>query len=115
MNNDANFENFNSPLKQNEQLKNTEEELKNLENKYKTEIKNQRTHRLSPTNNINNIEEEDKANKDLNHHFKTPSNKKNKRNLDENLLKAEVEKELIKRKNINIHLFSLVFIEFILF
>ena len=101
MNNDANFENFNSPLKQNEQLKTTEEELKNLENKYKTEIKNQRTHRLSPTNNINNIEEEDKANKDLNHHFKTPSNKKNKRNLDENLLKAEVEKELIKRKNIN--------------
>ena len=101
MSNDANFKEVNSPLKQKENSISYEDELKNLENKYKTDYKIKRTHRLTPSNDLNIIEEE-KVNEDLNHHFKTPSNKKNKRNLDEDILKEEVEKELIKRKNIDI-------------
>ena len=78
----------------------------NIEIKFQTEHKINRVHRLSPTN-LANIPEEEKSNDNLNMHYKTPSNKKNKKEINEELFKEKVEKELIKRKNINIEFIKL--------
>ena len=90
--------------KDEKKISNKKEKPENLENKYQTEIKINRIHRLSPTN-LSNIPEEEKSN----YHYKTPSNKKKKRELNEEIFKEEVEKEINKRKNIhqkylNLHL-----------
>ena len=67
-----------------------------LENIFKTEYKINRVHRLSPQN-LTDIPEEQN---NLNFHYKTPSNKKKKRDIDEEIYKDEVNKEINKRKNI---------------
>ena len=97
MNNDANFINISTPSKQNENLDTGIEDIQKLEAKYKTEYKINRIHRLSPSN----IEEE-KTNDNLNSHFKTQSNKKMKEEINEEIHKEEIEKELNQRKRIEI-------------
>ena len=92
--------NNNSPykkiIKPNSTEKNNEESLENI---FRTEYKTNRVHRLSPQN-LSNIPEEQNSNKNLNFHFRTPSNKKKKREIDEEIYKEEVTKEINKRKNI---------------
>ena len=77
--------------------------MKNLENKYKTEYKMNRIHRLSPSN----IPEEEKVNNNLNQHYFTTSNKKKKWELDDENYKEEINKELNKRKKIHDEFYKL--------
>ena len=93
--------NFNLLMNKDEKkISNKKEKPENLENKFQTEQKINRIHRLSPTN-LSNIPEEEKSNNNLNYHYKTPSNKKRKREINEEIFKEEVEKEINKRKNIH--------------
>ena len=103
--------NFNLLLNKDEN-KNSKKKGKqeNSENKFQTEQKTNRVHRLSPTN-LLNIPEEEKSNNNLNIHYKTPSNKKKKREINDEFFKEEIEKELNKRKNIHqefVKLYSLM-------
>ena len=93
--------NFNFLMNKDEKkISNKKEKPENSENKYETEIKINRIHRLSPAN-LSNIPEEEKSNSNLNFHYKTPSNKKKKRELSEGIFKEEVEKEINKRRKIH--------------
>ena len=49
-----------------------------------------------------NIQEEEKTNDNLNLYFNIQSNKKNKREINEEIFKEKDDKKLIKRKNIKI-------------
>ena len=98
MNNDANFKNINS--QQNNNSNSFEKEIENLENKYGTEYKIKRIHRISPSNKLNDNEEE-KVNSISNYNIRTPSNKKNRKQIDDDNYNEEKEKEIKKRKKIN--------------
>ena len=96
--------NDNSPYKK--IVKPNTSEKKSLENIFRTEYKTNRVHRLSPQNLANIPEEPD----NLNFHYRTPSNKKKKREIDEEIYKDEVTKEINKRKNIY-EKFKMIYLE----
>ena len=74
--------------------------------KYQTEYKINRSHRTSPPNLINIQESEKEINNSARH--MTPENKKKKKEIDDELFKEEIEKEIKKRRNI-FHDFKLLY------